>query len=91
MLYAMILMITPRNPLNISCLNAVEIFIFAQDYCSLSYTNVRINLEKNYKLSSKNKVLFIFAEMKCNYNNDWDAIYVAMLNFVERVYNTEAH
>ena len=24
--------------------------------------------------------------MKCNYNNDGDAVYVAMLNFVARVY-----
>ena len=40
-----------------------------------------------YRMSSKSKVLFlIFAAMKCNYNNDWGAIYVAMLNFVERVY-----
>ena len=37
-------------------------------------------------MSSKNKVVFIFAAMECNYNNDCDAIYVPMLNFVARVY-----
>ena len=65
-----------------SCLNAVEIFIFTLDYGQCAE---QLNKEL-YRISSQNKVLFIFAAMKCNYSNDWNAIYVAMLNFAARVY-----
>ena len=43
-------------------------------------------LLKNCTECQTKKVLYIFAAMKCNYHNDWDAIYVAMLNFGAKVY-----
>ena len=42
-----------------------------------------------YSMSGKNKVLFIFPMMKCNYITGWDTIYVnvAILNCIAKVYN----